>query len=465
MENKIEKIEEIEERYIVPIISMISAGKSKFLNLISNINYLECKPGIGTKFVNLIRYNPKISEPRFYHLKVIKNQNKYPFFKDLSYKEIIGKEKIIQANKDLNEQMKKKKVNYEDLFYMTEINETPIIKDINYLLTHDLCDLPGLSEYQKEQTDKDESIQEKNEIKINDDKDKDYVKNQNILKNIIKPIIKDISEVPNEKEKKEEKKDKTNKEVNEDEFYNKINIKNEFTFLTQIFNIIKDNIEGGIIMLNIENYMDVQNYEIIAKLHKVTKKEIKDYLIILNKMDLSQDPAKDIERCKGKIIEYFPKFQTFNLNLNTFIPMSMNVLENELLMDKSFKHYITYHFYNFLSKIKKNEDDPNITFKNHLLNILYAFRVNNEGIKSKMKKLMKNDQIKINKEISEIINYLNNLSKGKDIILDLAQEDLEDFENNGEIKDENGENNDDDDDSNDIKSLDILYYFYNCFKG
>jgi hypothetical protein len=61
-------------------------------------------------------------------------------------------------------------------------------------------------------------------------------------------------------------------------------------------------------------------------------------------MDLSQNPTRDIEQCKGKFIEYFPKFQTFNLNLNTFIPMSMFVLENELLMDKSFKHYIYLSF-------------------------------------------------------------------------------------------------------------------------
>ena len=158
MENKTEKIE---ERKIVPMIAMISAGKSKFLNLIYNIDYLECKPGIGTKFVNFIRYNPKINEPHFYHLKVIKEKNKYFFYKDLSYEEIIGKEKIIKANKDLNEQMRKEKVNYDDLFYMTEINETPIIKDINYLLTHDLCNLPGLSEYQKEQINRNEINQKK----------------------------------------------------------------------------------------------------------------------------------------------------------------------------------------------------------------------------------------------------------------------------------------------------------------
>ena len=32
---------------------------------------------------------------------------------------------------------------------MTEINESPFIKDEEYLLSHDFCDIPGLSEYQE----------------------------------------------------------------------------------------------------------------------------------------------------------------------------------------------------------------------------------------------------------------------------------------------------------------------------
>jgi hypothetical protein len=187
--------------------------------------------------------------------------------------------------------------------------------------------------------------------------------------------------------KKEKTKSKREKRENEEEFCSKINIENEKSYLTEIFNIIKDNIEGGIIMLNVENYMNVQNYEIIAKFHQVIKKEIIDYLVILNKIDLSSNPTNDIKQLKSKIIEYFPNFQTFNLNLNTFIPMSMNVLENELLMNKSFKHYITYHFYNFSSRIQKetNENNLNKTFKNHLLNILKAFRVKKKKLYQKLK--------------------------------------------------------------------------------
>ena len=48
--------EKIDQRKIVPVAAMVSAGKSKLLNVLYNINYLECKTGIGTKFVNILRY-------------------------------------------------------------------------------------------------------------------------------------------------------------------------------------------------------------------------------------------------------------------------------------------------------------------------------------------------------------------------------------------------------------------------
>ena len=69
-----EGIEKIEQRKIVPVAAMISAGKSELLNILYNINYLECTVGIGTKFVNLLRYNPNITEPKLYHLNLEKKR-------------------------------------------------------------------------------------------------------------------------------------------------------------------------------------------------------------------------------------------------------------------------------------------------------------------------------------------------------------------------------------------------------
>ena len=147
-------LKHIEERKIVPLVAMISAGKSHLLNVLYNIDFLECKAGIGTKFVNIIRYNPEIKEPRFYHLLLEKKGDKYIFYKDISKREIVGNREIIEENKRINKMLAEEKdVVYENIFYMTEINESPFITDKQYLLTHDLCDIPGLSEYQEKPKD------------------------------------------------------------------------------------------------------------------------------------------------------------------------------------------------------------------------------------------------------------------------------------------------------------------------
>ena len=88
-------LEKIKMRKIVPIAAMISAGKSKLLNVLYNINFLETKAGIGTKFVNILRYNPSITEPRFYHLRIKKEGNEDVFYKDNLSEDIIGEKKII----------------------------------------------------------------------------------------------------------------------------------------------------------------------------------------------------------------------------------------------------------------------------------------------------------------------------------------------------------------------------------
>ena len=154
-------IERIEMRYIVPVAAMISAGKSHLLNVLYNIGFLECKTGISTKFVNILRYNPKIKEPRFFHLIVIKVGERYIFYKDNSEKGIIGKQNIIEAIKKINEKLAKENyVDYENIFYMTEINESPFITNKEYLLKHDLCDIPGLSEYQENGDNESNEIKE-----------------------------------------------------------------------------------------------------------------------------------------------------------------------------------------------------------------------------------------------------------------------------------------------------------------
>ena len=63
-------------RKIVPVVAKVSVGKSKLLNVLYNIKYLEVNTGITTKFINILRYNPEIKEPIFYHLVLKKEGEK-----------------------------------------------------------------------------------------------------------------------------------------------------------------------------------------------------------------------------------------------------------------------------------------------------------------------------------------------------------------------------------------------------
>ena len=147
----------VEIKNLCPMIAMISAGKTSILKVIYDIDFLEATSGIGTKFVNIIRYNPEVGKnPKFYHLKLknIGNGN-YEFYKDSNFKEIIGKDNIRQKNISLNSEFKKRTdVPYEELFYMIEVGESNFIEDKEYLKNYDLVDIPGVNEYNPEEDKK-----------------------------------------------------------------------------------------------------------------------------------------------------------------------------------------------------------------------------------------------------------------------------------------------------------------------
>ena len=420
---------EIEQRKIVPIAAKISAGKSSLLNVIYNIDFLECKAGIGTKFVNILRYNPNIEEPCFYHLKLEKKKGGgYIFKRDKDYEIKFGKKAIIEENKNVNQILAASPgYNYEDLFYITELNETGFIKDREYLLTHDLCDIPGLSEYQTNQT---------NDKTIKEDKEsfeKKVLKGIEEFGIVYNNIITDNKFSKELNEKKEENE--------QDDLYYQVDIEKDKTYLTEIFKIIKNNIDGIILVLSQDKFYHEENFEIIAKLSKVTEKEISNSLIILNKIDLSPDPEADINKCKGLFSYKFPEFKTFNINNNTFVATSSFQLQNELLMNNSFIHLLKFHFYNYLSIIR-NKKITGRSFIEHLKDIIFQGEneITNQKIKQDVNKLNKSKDIFIiNEKIKNVIKELRDKYSADSIIFGIKEEDI----TNEEEEDEEDEDEDD----------------------
>ncbi len=323
-------LEKLDIKYLVPVAAKISTGKSKLLNTLYNINFLESKAEIGTKFITILKYNPKITKPICYHLKVKKEGEKYLFYKDNS--EVYeGEKNIVEANKNINKKLlNENNIIYEDIFYLIEINTKPFIKDMEYLETHYLCDIPGLSEYQENSNNEQEKEEKEEENHKNESEEyEEMVKKGKEIgmvyedtKREIKTLDEQITyEIPKEEETKENVK-------TEDDIFYELEDNNNKTYLSEIFKIIKDYIDGAIKILSIDKYMNFDNYKIIAQFHKVIQKPITNFLVVLNKIDLSENRENDINRCKSLFAKYFPKFKTFNINLNTFVPISVNQLRN-----------------------------------------------------------------------------------------------------------------------------------------
>ena len=142
-------MEEKNEKYCVPIIGSISCGKSTFLNsLIYSDNFddnlLEEGLQTTTKFVCVIRHNPKLESPEFYHVILEKNKDRI-FYKELG-KRIKGKEKIKEEIKKINLNSKNEgDNNINNLFYILEIN-IKFSKYTKFFEEYDLLDIPGLDE-------------------------------------------------------------------------------------------------------------------------------------------------------------------------------------------------------------------------------------------------------------------------------------------------------------------------------
>ena len=351
------------------------------------------------------------------------------------------------------------KIDYNNIFYMTEINKAEFIKDKEYLLTHDLCDIPGLSEYQTSTNEDNINKKEKNTIQISNNNISKDNQRDNSIKRINNENFSYYFKNNNTEENKINITPYETTEKEEDDFFYQINTENEQSYLTEIFGIIKDYIDGAIIVLSVQNYYFLDNFEIITKLRKVINKEFNNFLIILNKIDLSEDPKADLDNCIGLFMKYFPKCKTFNFNLNTFVPISAINLQNELSMTKSYTHLLKYHFYNYITSIKKDKkaNKNSKSFIDHLKDIIINLTgTTKEKIEEKVEILNNLDENKkVEDDIKKVLRELKDKYKADNYNFGISEEEIS-----------NAEDNDDDfeNDNEDIKPSYILKMIYLLFK-
>jgi hypothetical protein len=245
----------IESRKAIPVIGMVSSGKSTFLNSLLGIDVLEAKDDITTKFVCIIRNNPKLSEPIFYHINLTKDAktDDYIYNKDGNISK--GEEQIKKKISQINSEENSKEPNYKNLFYMLEIKIKNIVNN-EFLKRYDFYDIPGLNEKIVEKEKPSSSEEGKNKL----DNDEQKKKSKNIHKDI----------------------------------------KNqEMKYINGLFPLLKKKIDFGIIIIDSSNYYYPSNINIIRNISSILQTNIKKYLFILNKIDKVEKPNETIKKCKA----------------------------------------------------------------------------------------------------------------------------------------------------------------------
>ena len=425
----------IEIGFLIPMIGMISAGKSTIINVILNENLLETNDNITTKFVNIIKYNPSLPYPSFTHIipKKNKNTNTYDFFIDNDYKKIDGKdmkidtesneeetkssikertlnkikEEVEKINKNIRDKESKDEINLQsDLFYLTEVNDIPFTENKNFFLNYCLVDIPGLSE-------------------------------THTIDNNINNVI------------------NTNSPKN-----------NEDSFLENVFGIIKNKMKSGIIVLSKDKFQELENYNIIKRLYQAIKSPIINYMIILNKMDISENKVEDINKCKELLENKINDIKNFNFDQNLFIPISSRKLESELYLKNNFYHFLNYYFLHYLDSLKQmqkgenNNNNISMTFIEYLIKC--AISPKNLEIKDLIEitdNLNNSANINLIKNcIKDTLSKLRNTYNEHNYSLGITETELDYDKDDYESDDEEITN------IKDLSSVSIILIIYNFFK-
>ena len=358
----------IESRKAIPIIGMVSSGKSTFLNSLLGTDVLEVKDDITTKFACVIRHNPNLKEPIFYHLKLIKGNlesDDYIYIKDGN--ETIGADKIKEKISKINSDELSLVPKYENIFYMLE---TKIINIDNneFLKKYDFYDIPGLNE------------------NVN-------ITNEELLKI-----------------KEENTNDETLKKKGKSIHHNFI--EQEMRYITKLFPYFKNKIDFGIILIDSENYYYPSNINIIKNIYNIFSKRIINYIFILNKIDKSKNPNETVKKCKAFFTNNIDS-SIFRISDNFFQEINSIQFKNEMNIKYNYENYYLY-FLNEYCKYSNLNTDP-ITFSDFLYGKItekYAEEEKEEKIELLAKKIddsqfskIKEIYEKAKKEMNMNINY------------------------------------------------------------
>ena len=422
----------VEERKGMVVIGIISSGKSTFLNSIFGFNYLQANDNITTKFICVIRYNPNIKDPIFYHLKLIPKEKKPDEYMYMSIKnepKIIGKknikEKIISINKELHNSCEPK---YEDLFWMLETNKI-LIENKSFMENTDFYDIPGLNEYLKTNEKYQKNNQKEEDKHNNENKEESLIDKDNEAPPVAKIIDNNINETDE-------------KDINKNTKIPKEQKDNNYKYIQSIFKFLKTKIKNFIFIISTESCYKPENLGIIENIRKNIDFDFEGGLFVLIKIDKSENKEKKIFDCKQYFINNMPS-DIFNLHFNVFVSINSKNFKNEMFMKEKIKYYFLYFYNKYYDDYIKISNEKKIHRNKNFITFIEEDIIKKELGESNYEKFIEeaSDEIKM--------EDLNKIKK-----------EYEKIKSNENIRIEFGINFEDEDDD----SIKILKGLYQLFK-
>ena len=183
-------------------------------------------------------------------------------------------------------------------------------------------------------------------------------------------------------------------------------------YINLYFEYLKDMIKYCLIIFSVENYNSKDSMEVIKKLNQNLYVPIQNFLIILNKIDISNCLEKTIHDFKKVVLNN----GSFNIYKNTLVPVNSLNLKSEIQIkiNNNFYDFINYYFLEYNNN-KINEESYINFIKRKMIE--EKKKLNNfDEIKNKMKTISDGEMSQIKSELKELEKEKK--GKGSDIAFD-----------------------------------------------
>ena len=184
-----------------------------------------------------------------------------------------------------------------------------------------------------------------------------------------------------------------------------------------VLEIIKNKIENFIFIFNMTNYKDKRNYQIIRQIVKILGVPIVNSLILFE--NVQKNNSNEFQNFINNLTKNFPDFKDFNYYLNKIIRINFILMESELLLTKSFYHFLRYHsllyIFNDSYKEKTINSGNSLSLDDGFFKYIESLIGND--VKESYERLENSDEIQ-----SEIGNAIKEMKEKDKIILPIKEQ-------------------------------------------